>query len=165
MPKSNHNYNKLLNVSAAAIVDNNKILLIKRVKPPFANLWAIPGGKIEFGEHPEQAVLREIKEETNLDCKFEGLKGIASEIVHNSGKKVAHNMLYICKLKPLHTNIQMKKEGEVKWFDINELDNIKMVPSDLLMFKEFVLKDKKVSLHKIKMIEDEDRYYVEEFGE
>ena len=84
----------------------------------------MPGGKVDFGEHPEQTVMREIKEETDLDCEFHGLKGMASEIVHNNNEKVAHLVLYVCKLKPIHTNIKMRSEGEIKWFDLGELDNI-----------------------------------------
>ncbi len=159
------NYNKLLNVAMSVVVKDNKVLLIKRVEAPYVGYWTVPGGKIEFGEHPEEAAIRELKEETNLDCESEGIKGIASEIIHNKDSKVAHFLLYVCKLKPLHTNVVQKEEMEVKWFNIADLDNIKMVPSDLLMIKEFVLKDKKVGVHKIKMIEDGDKYHVEEFRE
>ncbi len=45
----------------------NKILLIKRTTPPFIGYWALPGGRAEIGETPEQTVLREVKEETGLD--------------------------------------------------------------------------------------------------
>lgn len=157
-------YNKLLNIAVSAVVKDNNILLIKRVKPPYAGYWAIPGGKVEFGEHPEEAAVREIKEETNIDCNFEELRGIASEIVHNpEGEKIAQFMLYVCKLRLLHSNIQMQKEGEVKWFNLNDLEKEKVVPSDLLMINEFLLKENKIDLYKIKMIEDNGEYNVEYF--
>ncbi|TKJ17660.1 hypothetical protein CEE44_03965 [Candidatus Woesearchaeota archaeon B3_Woes] len=161
---SRKNYNKLISIVISGITNDNKILLIKRVTPPYVGFWSMPGGKIEFGEHPEQTALREIKEETDLDCEFEGFRGIASEIIHNKDDKVAHLMIYVCKLKPLHTNIQATKEGELQWFDINELKNTKIIPSDLSMIKEFLLKDSKVDLHKIKMTEEEGEYRLEEFG-
>ncbi len=154
---------KLLNIACSVVIKDNKVLLIKRIKPPYTGYWAIPGGKVEFGEHPEESAVREIKEETNLDCKSQGLKGIASEIVHNNEEKIGHYMIYVCKLEPLHTNIKMQKEGEVKWFDLNDLGNIKIVPSDVLMLKEFILKENPVNLHKIKMIENGEKYHVEEF--
>lgn len=157
------NYNKLLNISCAAVISNSKILLIQRVKPPYKGYWTLPGGKIEFGEHPEEAALREVKEETDLDCKSEGLKGVASEIVHNNGTKVAHFMLYICRLKPLHTNIQIKNEGDLKWFDLKKLDGEKIAPSDVAMIKEFILKENKTNFHKIKMVENKGEYFMEEF--
>ena len=58
----------------------------------------------------------------------------------------------------------MQKEGEVKWFDLESLEGLKIVPSDLLMLKEFIFKESSAKLHKIKMIEDGDNYHVEEFG-
>jgi len=45
---------------------NNKILLIKKARGPYANLFDLPGGGIEFGETPEQALIREMAEETGL---------------------------------------------------------------------------------------------------
>jgi 8-oxo-dGTP diphosphatase len=165
MGESKHGYNELLNISIAAVIKNNKILMIKRVKPPYKDFWGMPGGKIDFGEHPEQAALREIKEETNLDCEFEGFKGIASEIVHNNGNKVAHLLLYVCRLKPVHSNVEKTKEGNLKWFDLDEIQSKEIIPSDIEMIKEFILKDNKTNIHKIKMIEDNGKYTVEEFKE
>ena len=49
-------------------------------------------------------------------------------------------------------------------FYINNLDNEKIIPSDILMIKEFILKDKKLDIHKIKMKQDGEEYFVEEFG-
>ena len=51
------------------VVLDNKILLLKRVKPSTDGLgfWELPGGGLEYGETPNQAVIRELKEETGLD--------------------------------------------------------------------------------------------------
>ncbi len=51
----------------AIIEDNGKILLMKRNHDPFKDHWGLPGGHIDQGETAEQAVIREVKEETNLD--------------------------------------------------------------------------------------------------
>ena len=55
--------------TATAIIEfpPNKILLIKRDTVPFKGYWALPGGRAEPGETVEQAIVREVKEETGLD--------------------------------------------------------------------------------------------------
>ncbi|MCZ6662175.1 MAG: NUDIX hydrolase [Actinobacteria bacterium] len=50
-----------------AIVRDGKILLIKRRNEPGKGLWAVPGGKVEYGETLRDAAVREVKEETGLD--------------------------------------------------------------------------------------------------
>lgn len=62
----------------AIIVHEEKIVLIKRLKNPHMNKWALPGGFVEYGETVENATIREAKEETNLDIKLEELVGVYS---------------------------------------------------------------------------------------
>ena len=49
-----------------AVLKDNKVLLIKRKYDPFKGKWALPGGFVEYGEKVEDAVIREIYEETGL---------------------------------------------------------------------------------------------------
>lgn len=59
---------KKRNRASAVILKDEKVLLIERVKPS-ESYYVFPGGGIEEGESPEAAVVREVKEETNLDAK------------------------------------------------------------------------------------------------
>ena len=56
-----------------AVIEDQKrnVVLIKRKYPPFRNYFALPGGFINEGESPIEAVIREVKEETNLDIKVD----------------------------------------------------------------------------------------------
>lgn len=67
--------------SAAALVQNEKseILMVKRGVEPGLGKWALPSGFIEIDETPEEACLRELKEETGLDGKIIKLMGVYSQ--------------------------------------------------------------------------------------
>ncbi|AAT43548.1 NUDIX hydrolase [Picrophilus oshimae] len=67
--------------AGALVLKNNKFLLVKRMDEPDAGLWAVPGGKLEYGETLEQCAVREIKEETNIDIKINGIASITEIIL------------------------------------------------------------------------------------
>ena len=58
---------------------DSEILLIKRKNPPFEDMWALPGGFVEYGETTEHAVIREVEEETGLQCTLSQLLGVYSD--------------------------------------------------------------------------------------
>lgn len=60
--------NPIPSVAILAINEKNEILLTQRAVEPGKGYWCLPGGFIELGESAEEAVIRELKEETNLDC-------------------------------------------------------------------------------------------------
>ena len=53
----------------AVVVRDGRVLLVKRGKPPSQGMWAIPGGRVELGETLQQAVEREIREETSITVR------------------------------------------------------------------------------------------------
>ncbi|MHC1636891.1 MAG: NUDIX domain-containing protein [Candidatus Nezhaarchaeales archaeon] len=67
-----------LAVDAVIIRKNGNIILVKR-RPPYEGHWALPGGFVEYGETVEDAVKREVKEETGLDVEIKGLIGVYSK--------------------------------------------------------------------------------------
>lgn len=54
------------NACSIALIDATRVLLIQRAHAPFAGLWTLPGGRMEWGETPEACVRRELFEETGL---------------------------------------------------------------------------------------------------
>lgn len=67
----------LLAVDAVIIgKDGESIILVKRLNPPFKDYYALPGGFVEVGERLEEALRREVKEETGLDVEIERVIGI-----------------------------------------------------------------------------------------
>ncbi|MGP8321797.1 MAG: NUDIX domain-containing protein [Methanosarcinaceae archaeon] len=63
----------------AAIILNGKIVLIKRKKPPYKGMFALPGGFVEIGETTKEATVRESYEETGLLIKIIKLLGVYSD--------------------------------------------------------------------------------------
>jgi len=73
----NHKFPKL--TVDGAVLKDDKILLIKRKNEPFKGKWALPGGYVEYGEKVENAVIREVYEETGLKTKIRNLVGVYSD--------------------------------------------------------------------------------------
>lgn len=70
-------YENPVPVVAGAILDKEKrVLLIKRGIEPCIGSWALPSGFMEMDESPEESIIREMKEETNLDCRVSKLLGL-----------------------------------------------------------------------------------------
>jgi 8-oxo-dGTP diphosphatase len=62
-----------------AIIKDKKLLLIKRNINPYKNKWALPGGHVEYGERVEDAVIREVFEETGLKGEITKIIGVYSD--------------------------------------------------------------------------------------
>lgn len=74
-----------LRIAAYALLhDNGRVLLCRLSKelPEWEGCWTLPGGGLEFGESPEEAVVREVEEETGLKIKVKNVAGIDSIVVN-----------------------------------------------------------------------------------
>lgn len=63
----------------AIIKYGSGVIMIKRGHDPYKNCWALPGGFVEYGETVEEAVRREIKEETDLEIEIKDIIGVYSD--------------------------------------------------------------------------------------
>ncbi|MCC6021227.1 MAG: NUDIX hydrolase [Thermoproteaceae archaeon] len=79
---------------AALVVKNGAVLLVRRGQEPGAGKWSLPGGRVEPGERLEDAVLRELEEETGLRGVVKGLLGI-SEYIEREGGGVKHHFVIL----------------------------------------------------------------------
>jgi 8-oxo-dGTP diphosphatase len=65
----------------AIVEKEGKILLVKRKKDPFKDKWSFPGGKVDSGERVEDAIKRELLEETSLTVEPTDILGVYSDLV------------------------------------------------------------------------------------
>ncbi|MCC6032117.1 MAG: NUDIX hydrolase, partial [Pyrobaculum sp.] len=79
---------------AALAVKDGKILLVKRKYPPSAGKWSLPGGHVELGERLEEAVLRELKEETGVDGVVKGFLAPV-EYIEQDGRQVRYHFVIL----------------------------------------------------------------------
>ena len=114
-------YKNPLPVAVAITVKGKKVLLIKRGIAPRKGTWGPPSGFIEVGETPEEACLRELKEETGVSGQVVRLVGVS----RLAEKEVYGDMLMVRYLvKAGDEEITPGSEvEEVKFFDISELSD------------------------------------------
>lgn len=151
---------KPLSIAISALIHNNKILLIKRIKGDYIGLLGLPGGKIESNEHVSDAAVREIFEESKITSTFEEHLGIVSELLIENNQIQKHFVLHVCKLTPTSTEIREDKEGKLDWYEFNELENIRtqIIPSDFEIIKRFILNPTKNYFNSI--LEKQNENYI-----
>ena len=109
-------------LAGALIIDNNKLLLIHRNKVGRTQ-WELPGGKLELGETLEETVIRELKEELNIDVGIEKYLTCENSIEDNN---ILKYHWYKCYIKNGIPTLMEDKFDEIRYFKKEELDNIEL---------------------------------------
>ena len=80
---------------SAAIMRAGQVLLVRRARPPAAGLFSLPGGVVEVGETLEEAVVREVREETGLTIEPVGLAGFRETIVRDGDARIERHFVIL----------------------------------------------------------------------
>ena len=116
-------------LTVRGVIKNNedKILIVKRHPKSKTDpeMWELPGGKVEKGEHFTDALIREIKEETNLDCKVgDFCEAVQNDYMH---KRTVQLMMYLIDIKG---NVKISEEHtEWIWASIDEMKTLEISSS------------------------------------
>ena len=117
---------KEIKVVAAIIQKENKILATKRGYGEFINMWEFPGGKIESGETKEQALVREIKEELNIEISVDKF---AIDIEYQYPNFYLFMSCFMCSIK--EGSIELLEHNDGKWITKEELNTLNWLPADI----------------------------------
>jgi len=120
----------------AIIVQNGKILIVRRSSEPGKGKWSVPGGLVELGETVEQAVVREVREECGLDVEVDRLIDVVDSMTFDRNGRLKYHFIildFFVKIKggELRPGDDAK---EAMWVPLEEVENYDLTKT----FKEFL---------------------------
>jgi len=118
----------------AVIIHKDSVLLVKRARPPFLHQWAIPGGKLQWGETLQQAAEREVQEETGITIVANNVVYVFDVIQRQDGKE--HHLVVVdLQADYISGEIQVGDDAcQAAWFRPNELLSANNIQGTTLAF-------------------------------
>ena len=116
---------KRIEVVAAIIRKDGKIFATQRGYGDFKDWWEFPGGKIESGESPEQALVREIREELSTDIIIEKL---LRTVEYDYPKFHLTLHCYLCTLAS--DSLHLNEHEAARWLAKDDIHTVKWLPAD-----------------------------------
>lgn len=123
---------KTVKVVAALIVNENKVFASQRGYGEFKDGWEFPGGKIEPGETPEQAIKREIREELDTEIQVEQP---LTTVKYDYPTFHLSMQCFICKVE--RGNLTLLEHEAARWLAYDELDDVDWLPADQIVVRDF----------------------------
>ena len=122
-------------VGAIVVDDAGRLLLVRRANPPAQGLWSIPGGRVEIGESDEQAVVRELHEETGLRGRILHEVGTITREAPSGGTYVIRDFLvHVDEPAGLRAG---DDAADAAWFEREELGDLPTSPGLIEILTEW----------------------------
>ena len=122
---------KTINVVAAIIEKDGRIFATQRGYGAYKDWWEFPGGKIEAGETPEEALVREIKEELRAEIKVGDL---FYTVEYDYPKFHMIMQCFLCEL--ISEEVELVEHEAARWLPLDSLDQVNWLPADVLVTRE-----------------------------
>ena len=117
---------RAIRVSAAVIIDGNRVLAAERGYGEYRGYWEFPGGKRESGETGEDAIVREIREELGAVIAVDGFLGTIEHSYHD------FHLVMDCYIAHIQKGvIEAKEHMALRWLSLDELDSVSWLPADI----------------------------------
>jgi 8-oxo-dGTP diphosphatase len=113
-------------VVAALVRDEGRVLMSRRrADQAMPNLWEFPGGKVEPGEHPEAALIREVREELGCEIAVDGVREV---VFHAYPEFDLYMLVYASRL--VEGRPRAIQVAEVAWIEASRLPTLDLLPAD-----------------------------------
>lgn len=122
---------KIVNVVAAVIKDEDKIFATARGYGEYKGWWEFPGGKVEMGETPEAALVREIKEELDSDIL---VNEYIDTVEYDYPSFHLSMRCYFCQL--VSGELTLKEAEDGRWLTKDSIDEVKWLPADIMILEK-----------------------------
>ncbi len=119
---------KTVNVVAAIIREGDKIFATQRGYGEYKDWWEFPGGKIEKGESPEEALVREIHEELNTEISVDSF---LVTVDYEYPEFHLEMDCFWCTIK--EGDLQLLEHEAAKWLPLNDLRQVNWLPADVMV--------------------------------
>lgn len=116
---------KTINVVAAIIVRDGKVFATQRGYGEWKDWWEFPGGKIERGERPEEALKREIREELSAEI---AVGELLTTVEYDYPNFHLSMRCYVCSL--ISGELTLLEHEAARWLGQDELDSVNWLPAD-----------------------------------
>ena len=113
----------------AVILDQGRVVLVKRKFPPLAGEWSIPGGRLKIGETQREGVVREAREETGLTVDPVELLGVYDRLLRDeAGRILYHYVLIDFLCQRIAGELQAGGDADdARWFSQEELRKLTLM--------------------------------------
>ncbi len=125
---------KNIEVVAAIIRKEDKIFATQRGYGEWKDWWEFPGGKVEAGEMPKDALKREIREELSTEISVDDF---LCTVEYDYPKFHLTMHCYVCSL--LTEALHLNEHEAARWLKNNELDSVKWLPADKIVVEQLIV--------------------------